>query len=318
MPFTKQFKIATRETGVNGDLSFKSKKVFIKDSDVPKFDEHMAWSELVDVCALVHDAKEQTQSEKTDAILDNLTVFGDTFFTKAMAEALFISDLHTGALAVQMDDPIDLWIALDRYVRKEVKPVLHFQPETGINFIQGAGNMWDALAMPAIQMGLNQAFAVKWSRLVARPQEVIAASLADEKIAPSLFRASIRGLVDEDAVLKDPRKFTIYDEGCPLHSAYISGHSNYSGVVYALLCLKYGLQENRNMHNEMAQTLLSFAHCRSAAGVHYFQDSIEGFKLGVLAVQRGLVDLAISLGLDDEYVSQIAQSVENLTTEWVK
>ena len=313
------FEIATRETGVNGDAKFHA-GLPVKKADVPAFNEDLAWRELLEVAILVCGAREGAPdiSKHTTHILGRLTKMGDEFFTDGMAKALGITDMRSGALAVRMDDPIDLWIAMDRYCRDtlHLRPALGFQPDEGVNFIRGAGNMFDALSGRAIQMGLDCAFAVKWGSKDARPQEAMQRALEAPEDAPALFVDAALPWVDEIAILGDQRAFTIYDEGCPPHCSYVAGHGAFSGVVYALCCLKYGLHNNRTAHEDVGQTLLSFAHCRSIAGVHYFQDNSEGFKLGVLAVKRGIEDVCKALGMKGVDVGDVAAACEHLDAEW--
>lgn len=313
-----EFKIATRETGVNGELDFKHPDVFMTAKDVAPFDEKSSWSALVDVANVVSVAKGATPTASSDRILASLVRKGDGFYTSAMKDALGITDAHSGALAVKMDDPVDLWIAMDRYCRDvlKLKPAINFQDGTGVNFIEGAGNMWDCIAQPAILMGLKQAFAVKWDRMVARPQETIAAAIADPLGAPDMFLKAIEPYVDMAAVAADPRKFTVYPEGCPPHPSYVAGHGALAGVVYALLYVKYGLGGQSAAHDELGQTLLSFAHCRSLAGVHYFQDNSRGFKVGIDAVKLGLSDLSARLGVDDAFIGSIEDGCKGLDGEW--
>lgn len=315
-----QFEIATRDTGVNGGHTFADKRVIFKDSELPEFDETSAWVELLRVCELVAAAKGGFGADEDVPALETLVKRGDVFFTKAMRAALGMTDMMSGAMAVRMDDPIDLWIALDRYCRDDLglKPVLEFQPATGINFIRGAGNFWDMVAGPALVGGLDQAFAVKWKRMVARPQEVVVRAIQDPSKAPDLFLAAIEHAVDFAEVSQDPRTFTVYEEGCPSHPSYVAGHGTFAGVVYALLALKYGLHKKSAYDDEIAQTLLSFAHCRSIAGVHYFQDNALGVWLGIEYVRRDIGRLAGLLGMSDEDVAVINAAAENLKSDWVK
>ena len=316
------FEVATRETGVNGDAKF-TRSLEVTHDDIPAFDEARAWEELIDVAILVHAARdeEHDDTDHVDHILADLTVFGDKFMTSAMRSALDIHDLRSGALAVRMDDPIDLWIAMDRHCRDIMlaKPALTFQPDEGVNFIRGAGNMFDTLAPRAIQMALDNAFAVKWDGdlgMVARPQEAMQRALLEPSEAPDLLLQAVHPWIDADAIEADARQFTIYDEGCPPHPSYVAGHGAFAGAVYALLCLKYGLHENKRVHEEVGQTLLSFAHCRSVAGVHYFQDNAIGFQVGVLAVKRGMEKICKSMGMEGLHVGDVAAACEHLNAEW--
>lgn len=312
------FKVATRENGVNGEMKFTSPDVFMKDADVAPFDEELAWRELVDVAEFVDAARRDMPGEEFEGKVKGLVRKGKAFFTSSMEKALGITGPKSGALAVQMDDAVDLWIAMDRYCRDvlKLKPVLNFQTGEGTNFIEGAGNMWDALAQPSIMMGLRQAFAVKWKRMVSRPQEMAARAIREPKEAPALLLKALEPFVDFEGVAKDPRSFTIYKEGCPPHPAFVAGHGTFSGVVYALIWLKYGLGEQSAADADVGQGLLSFAHCRSIAGVHFLQDNSRGFKLGVETVKRGLPELASMLGVDDQFMDGLKSACEKLDGDW--
>jgi len=311
------FAKATKLTGVNGGLALSHPDVFMRRDAIPAFDTEAAWYQCLEVAQTVRLARGDKYLDDCNDELRNFIALGDSFQTDALA-AVGVHTVRDGALFVQMDNPWDLFMQLDEYLMGRTDPVFDFKPANGINFINGATNFWAEVGVCAMRVALNQAFGFKWEQMIARPEERVAAVLAGKLAAPDWFERELRQEVFVDAVLSDPRKFTIYDEGCPLHPSYPAGHGAAAGATYALLTLKYGLNKKSKLHDDIGQTCLSFAHCRTLAGVHYAQDNLQGFRLGVMTIKQGIVDLLKTARLPESDIAEVAEASRDIPLEWVK
>lgn len=168
-----------------------------------------------------------------------------------------IYDAQSAASAVHMDSPVDLGLVAIEWLNSEKAAFTNTVAGEGhTDFLKNPVGLISDLAVN-VTRALEEAFVVKYFFGRPRPEE-----------------ASRIGA-----------DFTHYPEGCPKHPAYVAGHGAAAGATYGTIAGFYDLTEEQD---QILKTMTQhFAMYRSLAGVHYADDNLEGWRLGV-AVAKDL------------------------------
>lgn len=151
---------------------------------------------------------------------------------------------------VHMDTPIDMPLAVLRWVRNQGVPLK--TPQTGCtDFLGGVPEMIDAISLQ-IADSLRKAFEAKWYFGRPRPEEAIGFGSFD---------------------------FTAYEEGSPSHGSFVAGHSSATSGVLPII-QHYDL--SREQINVIFDTAYHWGMYRTFAGVHYATDNLAGLELAGL------------------------------------
>lgn len=317
----------TTKAGVNseygfGHPSFKMDRDFLPE----RLEGDALFHQCLDVCQFVNLARDEVplDSDKAKRTLQDFIAFDGEFLTNAM-RAFGIKTARDGAFFVRMDKPKDAFNVMDDYLAANkkagglgLKPKHKFQKHSDKNFVDGEQLVWDEIAARAVRFALKQAFAFKWERNLLRPEEMAHRVLKGELEAPEWFEKELRQEVYVNAVESDMRSFTVYEEGSPDHTSDPAGHGAVFGASYVLAVLKYGLLGNSKVHNEVAQSYLSLAHLRSAAGVHYKTDNLNGFRIGAVAMIENIGDLLRNAGVGLPDVTALEAYAKEISLDWVK
>lgn len=174
-------------------------------------------------------------------------VFPDEIPVALKHEGLSFDDPVGLANVVHMDNPVDMAIAVHRWVRSLGFNTKRSQPEC-IDFMDNTVRVQQVLAQTAFR-NLNWAFESKYYFGVARPEEVLGINI------------------------------THYPEGCPNHPSFPAGHSAAASATSVLIS-NYDLPDDVVKAVRDASYIWAMARCM--AGVHYGLDSSEGLKVGGL------------------------------------
>lgn len=184
----------------------------------------------------------------------------DSKIPEPLSKYGMIYNAKSAASAVHMDAPTDLFMALLKWINKDLGlTCAEYQFESTSGHVDFLGNPVTCLSRAGVNVrqALIEAFRVKYYFGMARPEEVTGIGAS----------------------------FTHYPEGCPAHPSYVAGHGAAAGATYATLAALFDLDEEQDLIVKTATQ--HFATYRTLAGVHFQPDNIEGWRLGV-AVTRGL------------------------------
>lgn len=160
-------------------------------------------------------------------------------------------------------------------------------------------------------------FATKWHYRVARPEEAIYEILkGNMENVPTWVTDRLNYLIDEkwkQEILEDKRKFTMYPEGCPNHPSYTAMHSAAAGIEAAIII--FILDLSPAMRLEVLRTAYNMAMNRTIAGVHWYQDNMNGLWIGVEVAKRWLPGKMRSLGATEEEIAAAMTAVNLIDFE---
>lgn len=170
-------------------------------------------------------------------------------------EMLSTSDPKGCANVVHMDSPLDMPLAVIKWLAKEA-PAIKGDSSGHVDFVA-------RIIRPLSEIGKRQGmemisgFEAKYHFGYPRPEEYL----------------NIPGSV-----------ITSYPEGCPGHPSYPAGHGSVAGVVSALAELFVLSKEQADVIFDCAYYWSQF---RTLAGVHYAIDNLAGLMIGGLMAWDG-------------------------------
>lgn len=176
------------------------------------------------------------------------------------AEGLRIDDPQGMANVVHMDSPIDLHLAILRWLIEDGAMLKErYRTSEHIDFLGLVPYVIENVA-DAVKRNLIKAFEVKYFYGRPRPEEVLGQ------------RFDLTG--EQSAML-----FTAYPEGCPNHCSYIAGHS---AAAAAGTVFKKMFNLTPEQWNVVYDCCYLWGQYRTFAGVHYATDNLQGLLLGGL------------------------------------
>ena len=278
------FEKATLETGVDSHFTFEDPRVSPFDEASPAtFGSDEFWQEFCIVCESAGAAK-------------NKLMLGDEV---SVALRHRVRNAYEAAQIVRADRPVELMS--HALVSASPKP-----RDLGlrVDFIDGTV-MIDRVMATIAHLVAPSTFAAKWMFLYPRPEEVAGAIARGELDAPSEVRHALKAHHSLAFIAGDQRKFTVFDEGSPMHPSYPAMHSAVAGALYITICTLCDLNDYQELI--VWQTARNMAYFRTYAGVHYPMDNRAGLLMGQRVAMIHLPMVANQLGLDADEVVSVAE-----------
>lgn len=263
-----RFTKATRETGVDGHMTFDEPRVVLKADEIPAPlhpEDDGYWDEFGKTIDAVCAAHDRARMERGVA---------DPFHRAINRSALGAAEF------VRRDWPSENLMILAKQL-----PAAKFRAFKGLrnDFTDGVVMLNHLMGWAAHAVSPTS-FAVKWEHMAIRPEEVAGLIARDEMDAPSHIKTRLFDMVPQKTLAADQRRFTAFFEGCPMHPSYWAMHAAASGAVGAVMKVLYDLTPSDT--DTVNLGIYNVAHFRSTAGVHNPQDNAVGLWGGQEIMKR--------------------------------
>jgi len=266
-------------------------RVIIDPTDIifPSYTEdNSLWEELTDVARLVYLAKNDVKLGKTKEVIKSIDHILDPenpFCSRTIQQYYNVKTYKDGAMLVRNDYPLHILSSLSEFLLKRGAKVRNILPSVSFKRFTDSIVLSSHVIGWAVHTVSPNAFASKWYHGRPRPEEVIYAWANGDVTVDPMYSKQLENFVDMAEVLSDPRKFTLYSEGCPNHPSYPAMHGAAAGAGL-LLPVLFDLTEAEE--EEVRRTVLNIAMFRDVAGVHYESDSLMGIQLGEMVIEQAL------------------------------
>ena len=279
--------------------------------DIPKVGTEEFELELVNVARAVHLSKTR---ERIDGIDSNSWEMFTTkkegkFLSDCLKSKYKITRVDQLAEVVHSDFPTQLIDDLFRYLKSSGAKINKsiFKEKPYKVFTDGVV-MIEHLIGWAVHSVSPTAFAHKYYFGRPRPEEAIYSWAKGDLKVSATANEALEHYVDKEAVLLDPRSFTMYQEGSPTHPSLPAMHSSLAamGMLFSVV-----LDLSDEQKTECIRCAANVAFGRTFAGVHYRLDNLYGLELGERVIAKILPGFLEQYGADSAKVSEIIESNRN-------